>query len=258
MKKKDRENIEKNIDQLFSNTIFDTINLMEIYKKNLSISVNELEKSLLIVGILSSVNSLYEKFIKKILQQFIFLLKNSNKNTRKELKNIFSLKYNNRRELKNFSGKDISEFESNLKTENLLIDKRDVRFYNEYKSFKKIEDIFYLIVKKFEFFFTFDNEEEIKNLIIENFKKNNLTEEEIELKIIKKIDFNLMYHIEQLLEQLKNNYEKDRTNIIHGDYRQFEDISLSKIENINSMVNNSVVWFCIVYISFKKIIEETK
>lgn len=240
-RKKKIQEIKEKIDNIYLETLSDKIKVIKNCELQNTRENDTIINSFVIVGLLACLNSLYEKYMRQILEEYLNLWKLSKKNTKKEFKLILALKYKKNKQLQNLNFKEINNLNISLKNGNILDEIDPKLFKKAYKSFENTENIYEMLIKEFH--------KEPSDEEIEKLKEKT---EEIK-KYILEIDSEILNKVEQIKFQLKSFYENNRTQIIHGEYKNFEDISITNPLNTKMFATYSIIWIIIIKNSMKKL-----
>lgn len=243
------------IDIIYKKSVVEMIKVVDTYLEFLKKSESDLEKSFIIIGIIASLNSLYEKYMREILTYYLKIWNFSKKNKEKEFKLLLTTIHKKGKIITNFKMNDILQYKEEYKSTELLTLIEEKNFKNKYKSFDSTEEIYAMLVKPF-----FENSSKnLFNKVIEaqHLICNNLNEELIN-KNIKILDINLLKNINQVKSQVLYIYKNIRTNLIHGDFSNFEDIYISKNFDIELFGKYCILWITIIYISLENLLFDLK
>lgn len=246
--------LEEEIDENYKNSIVEMIKVIDTYLEFLKKASEDIEKSFIIVAVIASLNSLYEKYMRNVLNSYLSLWNLSKKNKEKELKILLSIVYKRGKIVSNFKFEDILEYRKKCKTEELINLIEEKKFNNTYKSFDSTNDIYTMLVKPF-FEEQMNIDDSIRNA--QDIIENNLNKELINTNI-KKIDPDLIKNINQVKSQILYIYKNIRTHLIHGDFSNFEDIYISKSFDTELFGKYCILWLTIIYISLKNLLNELK
>ncbi|WP_130890985.1 hypothetical protein [Fusobacterium ulcerans] len=256
MKNKRIENIkltEKIIDENFKDSIIEIILVVDVYLKLLREVKEDIEKSFIIIAGIASLNSLYEKYMKDFLNKYLKVWSYSKKGKEKELKVLLSIIYKKGKFISNFEFKDILEYKDKCKNENIIELVEERSFKDKYKSFESTEDIYIMLVQPF---FNLETIEEkiraIQEIIDTELEDKNIDQD------LRKIDIELLKNINQIKSQIRYIYKNIRTNLIHGDFSNFEDIYISKSFDSKLFGKYCILWMIIIYLSLKNLTEDIK